>query len=99
MVIIKVVKKSTKYYRDNIEVLRENGRNKYRNVSEKEKEVQRKYQRVRYHMNTDLYEKLRAEMSKRLFCFKKDKEMYIYIYIYIYIYCKYKYERKDIKIW
>ena len=73
MVIIKMVQKSAKYYKDNIEVLRENGRNKYRNVSEKEKQVKRKYQRVRY-QNTDLYEKLRVEMSKRLFCFKKIKK-------------------------
>ena len=81
MVIIKMVKWSTKYYKDNIEVLRESRRNKYRNVSEKEKQVKRKYQRVRY-QNTDLYEKLRVEMSKRLFCFKKDKEMNFLFFLF-----------------
>ena len=37
--------KATRYYRDNIKVLRQDARNKYRNLSEKEKEAKRKYGR------------------------------------------------------
>ena len=50
--------KAAKYYAANQEVLREDARNKYRNLSEKEKHKKRKYQRERYHMNTDLNGKL-----------------------------------------
>ena len=55
-----------------------------RNLSEEEKVVKREYQRNRYHMNTDLNEKLKQtlkkllrfkEISKKLLRFKKDKEM------------------------
>ena len=48
-----------KYYAANQKVLREDVRNKYRNLSEKEKNKKRKYQREIYHMNTDLNEKLK----------------------------------------
>ena len=51
--------KVAKYYAANKEVLRENARNKYRNLSKKQKDIKRKYQRERYHMNTDLNEKLK----------------------------------------
>ena len=51
--------KSAKYYTANQEVLRKDARNEYRNLSEKEKNRKRKYQRERYHMNTDLNEKLK----------------------------------------
>ena len=37
--------KAARYYRDNIKVLRQDARNKYRNLSEKEKEAKRKYGR------------------------------------------------------
>ena len=46
--------KADKYYAVNKEVLREHAGNKYRNLSEKEKDIKRKYERERYHMNTDL---------------------------------------------
>ena len=58
-IIIKKVKKATKYYIENREVLRENARNKYKNLSENEKDIKRKYQRERYNMDTDLNEKLK----------------------------------------
>ena len=51
--------KAYKYYAANQKVLREDARNKYRNLSEKEKNKKRKYQREIYHMNTDLNEKLK----------------------------------------
>ena len=47
------------YYAANQEVLREDARNKYRKLSEKEKDIKRRYQRERYHMNTDLNKKLK----------------------------------------
>ena len=51
--------KAAKYYAANQDVLREDARNKYRSLSEKEKNKKRKYQRERYHMNTDLNKKLK----------------------------------------
>ena len=51
--------KAAKYYIANREVLKEDARNKYRNLSEKEKDLKRKYQRERYHINTDSNEKLK----------------------------------------
>ena len=50
-------KKAANYYIANKEVLKEDARNNYRNMSKKEKEKKRKYQRDRYHMNTDLNER------------------------------------------
>ena len=68
--------KTAKYYAVNQEVLRKDARNKYRNLSEKEKNKKRKYQRERYHMNTDLNEKLKqyqrnyhASNKKKKICF------------------------------
>ena len=51
--------KATKYYAAKQEFLREDARNKLRNLSEKETNKKRKYQRERYHMNNDLNEKLK----------------------------------------
>ena len=44
-IITKEVKKAAKYYIGNREVLKENVRNKYRNLLEKEKYKKRKYQK------------------------------------------------------
>ena len=41
-------KKAAKYYQDNKDVIREKAKNKYRNLTEKEKELQRKASRDRY---------------------------------------------------
>ena len=57
IIIIKEVQKAAKYYRDNAETLRENARNKYRHLSEKEKD--KKYQGDRCHMNIDSKERLK----------------------------------------
>ena len=51
--------KTVEYYRENADLIRLEAKNKYRNLSENEKNKKRKYQRVRYHMNTDLNEKLK----------------------------------------
>ena len=50
--------KSAECYRKNADLIRLEAKNKYRNLSEKEKNKKRKYQRERYHMNTDLNERL-----------------------------------------
>ena len=50
--------KAAKYYAANQEVLREDARNKYRNLSEKENNEKGNI-KERYHMNTDLDEKLK----------------------------------------
>ena len=70
--------KVAKYYAINQKVLREDARNKYRNLSEKEKNKKRKYQRERYHMNTDLNERLKKYQinyyaSIKLFLQYKDE--------------------------
>ena len=51
--------KAAKYHAANQKVLREDARNKYRSLSEKEKNKKRKYQRERCHMNTDLNKRLK----------------------------------------
>ena len=51
--------KTAKYYAADQKVLREDARNKYRNLPEKQKNKKRKYQRDRCHMNTDLNQKLK----------------------------------------
>ena len=50
---------AAKYYAANQEMLRQDARNRYRGLSKEEKDKRRKYQRARYHMNTDLNEKLK----------------------------------------
>ena len=50
---------AAKYYAASQEVLREDARNKYRNLSEKEKNKKRKYQRERDYMNTGLNQRLK----------------------------------------
>lgn len=52
-------KKAAKYYIANKDILREDPRNKYREVSTKKKDKNRKYQRDRYHMDLDLNEGLK----------------------------------------
>ena len=52
-------KKTAKYYIANKEVLREDAKNKYKDLSEKEKEKKSKYQTERYRTNIDLNEKLK----------------------------------------
>ena len=75
-------KKAAKYYAANQEVLREDAKYKYRNLPEKEKNKKRKYHRERYHMNTDLNEKLKQyqmncyaskKIKKNLFLLYKDE--------------------------
>ena len=46
-------KKAAKYYEDNKEVLRENARNKYRDLPEEEKDITRAYGRDRYRNMTE----------------------------------------------
>ena len=74
--------KTTKYYAANQEVLRKNAIN----LSEKEKNKKRKFQRERYHMNTDLNERLK-QYQRNYYALKKN--------------CFYsiKDEETDIKIW
>ena len=52
-------RKAAKYYDPNQEVLRKDARNKYRNLSEREKNKKKKCQREKSHTNTDLNEKLK----------------------------------------
>ena len=64
--------KAAKCYAASQEVLRKDARNKYRNLSEKEKNKKRKYQRERYHMNTDLNRRLKQN-QRNYYVSKKIK--------------------------
>ena len=75
--------KAAKYHTANQKVLRQDARNKYRNLSEKETNKKRKHQRERYHMNTDLNERLKQyqrncyvskRKNKTIICFCSIKD-------------------------
>ena len=40
--------KAAKYYQDNKKIIKENARNKYKNLTEEEKELKRQYPKNRY---------------------------------------------------
>ena len=65
--------KAAEYYRKNADLIRLEARNKYKNLSEKEKNKKRKYQRERYHMNTDLNERLK-QYQRIYYATKKVKK-------------------------
>ena len=65
--------RAAKYYAVNQEVLRKDARNKNRNLSEKEKNIKRKYQREKYHMNADLNERLK-QYQRNYYASKKRKK-------------------------
>ena len=44
-----MLNRAKRYYHDDIEVLREKAKNKYRELSEEEKYIKREYRRIRYH--------------------------------------------------
>ena len=62
--------KAAKYYAANKEVLREDARNQYKILTEKQKDKKRKYQRERYHINTDLNGKLK-QYQRNYYTLKK----------------------------
>ena len=73
--------KAAKHYAANQKVLREHAKSKYRNLSEKEKNKKRKYQRETYHMNSDSNERLKQyqrnyfqKKKKRIICFYSIKD-------------------------
>ena len=66
---IKEENKAAKYYAANQDVLREDARNKYRNLSGNEKDKERKY-----HINIDLNEKLK-QYQRNYYASKKTKKM------------------------
>ena len=65
--------KAAKYYAVNQKVLREDVRNKHRNLSEKENNKKRKYQRERFHVNNDLNEKLK-QYQRNCYALRKIKK-------------------------
>ena len=66
--------KAAKYYAANKGVLKVDGRNKYRGLTEKQKDIKRKYQREKYHMNTDLNDKLKQCQRNYYASKRKNKE-------------------------
>ena len=69
--------KAADYYRKNAYLIRFKARNKYRNLSEKEKNRKRKYQRERYHMNTDFNDKLR-QFQRNYYASRKIKKIIVF---------------------
>ena len=65
--------KAAEYYRKNADLINYEARNKYKNLSGKEKNNERKYQRKRYHINTDLNERLK-QYQKNYYASKKMKK-------------------------
>ena len=51
--------KASESYRKNADLIKLETRNKYKNLSEKEKNKKRQYQREKHHINTDLKERLK----------------------------------------
>ena len=71
-------KKATKYHIKNLNILKENAKNKYRNLSEKDKKAKRKYGRNRYrNMTEDEKNKLKnIEETSR--CQKNKQIIFLY---------------------
>ena len=61
----------------NEKVLREDARNKYRNLSGKENYKKRKYQRERCHLNSDLNERLK-QYQRNCYASKKIKKYFVF---------------------
>ena len=53
------------YYQRNKEILREQARNKYRNLSEEDKNKKREYGKNRYHMSEEKKQKLKEYQKQR----------------------------------
>ena len=71
-------KKAAKYYyAANKEIIKEDARNRYRSLSKTEKDKKRKYQSERYHMNTDLNEKIK-QYQRNYYASKKINETLIF---------------------
>ena len=65
-------KKAAEYYKKNADVIKFEAKNKYKNMSEKEKKEKRKYQRERYDM-PNLNEKLKQN-QRDYYASKKIKK-------------------------
>ena len=50
--------RAAKHYLENREILKDDAKNRYRSLTKTQKDIKRKYQIERYHMNTVLNEKL-----------------------------------------
>ena len=59
-----ILNRTKRYYHDNIEELREKRQNKYRKLSEEEKDIKREYGRNRYN-NTSEEDKQRLKEYQR----------------------------------
>ena len=64
--------KAADYCRKNADLIRLEAN---KNLSEKEKTKKRKYQRERYHMNTDLNERLK-QYQRNYYALKKKKDFF-----------------------
>ena len=66
-----ILQRAKGYYHYNKEILREKAKNKYRELSEEEKDVKRQYQRNRYHSVSD--EKKKRELKDCQRSLKKEQ--------------------------
>ena len=77
--------KAAEYYIINKEVLKENAKNKYRNLSEEKRDAKREYERNRYR-NMRNVKKDKLKEYQRKYQATKIIRYYKYKYIYIYIF-------------
>ena len=66
--------KAAKYYIKNKEILKENAKNSYRNLSEEEREVKRLYGRNRYRNMTEDEKNRLKDIKEAISCQKKKKK-------------------------
>ena len=71
-------KKATKYHIKNQNILKENAKNKYRNLSEKEKKEKRKYGRNRYRNMTEAEKNKLKNIEETSRCQKNKQIIFLY---------------------
>ena len=71
---VKDKEKAAKYYIKNKEILKENAKNSYRNLSEEEREVKRLYGRNRYRDMTEDEKNGLKDIKETISCQKKKKK-------------------------
>ena len=73
-----MLNRAKRYYHDNVEVLREKAKNKFTELSEKEKNIKREYGRNRYHNMTEEKKQRLKEYQKIIVRLKNIFQRYRY---------------------
>ena len=73
-----ILNRTKRYYHDNIEVLREKAKNKYKDLSEEEKGIKREYERNRYH-NMSEEDKQKLKEYRRHYARLKNQHNFLFV--------------------